>query len=843
MTIDLKPVRLGIIDHSVNGLGLVASGKRKIKSGSEFEALYDKSALIGTNPILGDGDTYDTLNDMAGIIRTTLADTKRVAPALAGSSREQTLRNVWNHVYSHFQYEKDADGIEQMRRPSRSWLDRKFPGIDCDCMSIVIGSLLTNLNIGGFSLRKAEYKEEVGWQHVYVVVPKKESDLDSLSGIKHLDRSKYYVLDCVVDKFNYEVPFNKKYDQIMKRQYLNGDFDAATVNGGISSSLSRNIQADNSYLYNLGCEFDGIHALSGIDGVDDATLQNSFLRGLKQHLINTRAILAINPALTQGLYNPAVFAQRLDSLINSFDDSDIRNKVLGQIIYNESKDGMNGELGAFFQKVGTALKTAAKKAGTAVKAAAKFVVRYNPATVAIRAGMLLAMKINLFRQSEKLGYGLWDEKSALEKGLDISVFRQNKDAFNKVVNIYKKLGGKEEKIKNAIRQGWLTGVKKHKLVNGLGGAPATGNTPQVRAALPLLQLVERDLKSVNYKSVKRTNQSTALNDLYQAIRTNKGGMATMLSFAYKPSAEANRYNMDEYRKLLASARNIEKLVQQNGGTAAQLRQAVDAGKMVAITKQGLGVVETASTAAASGILATIASFLKKIDFKKMFKGKADSPHFVESEMKNFDVTAEMDADTFDEGDPNAQVDPVSKILSDNTDTRAIVNKLTTSPQAATFTNLVPSKAQAVVDKLSHSQAATLLSKIAQSPVAQKIVNTPLAQKLIARLRKAKAKVAAQVQAKQPQPAKGQSGKEYFKDAEVVESTTNKPNNALKYGAIALGTGVAIYAVSMMVSNSKKKTLSGPGEEPIKAELLNGPTAKSKTKSSQRAPKKAMAITI
>jgi len=35
------------------------------------------------------------------------------------------------------QYEKDATGIEQIRRPSRSWADRKR-GIDCDCMSVVL---------------------------------------------------------------------------------------------------------------------------------------------------------------------------------------------------------------------------------------------------------------------------------------------------------------------------------------------------------------------------------------------------------------------------------------------------------------------------------------------------------------------------------------------------------------------------------------------------------------------------------------------------------------------------------------------------------------------------------
>lgn len=867
-------MRIGIIGYGhvgVTGLGLVASGKRKIASGAEWDSLYNTTGLLGTNPIVGDdhSDTYDTLNHMAKIVTSTLIDTRKVAAKLKGASQEQTLRNIWNHVYNHFQYEKDATGIEQIRRPARSWRDRKA-GIDCDCMSVVISSLLHHLGIS-HTFRKAEYNEETGWQHVYVTVPKSGTPLDSLKGAKHVDRNKYYVLDCVVDKFDYEVPYLKKFDKVMKVQYLNG-LDDATISGGISAALSASFAPSTTeqLLAGYGNEFEMLNAVASLNGVDGNLIESAFLKGLKQHLLNTRSIMKLNPALTAGLYNPTLFLARLDTLIEAFDDASMRSKVLGELgCLEDRENGLSGAEGlGFFKKIAKAVKTVAKKVGEGVKkagqavvkaakAVGKFIVKYNPATIAIRAGMLLAMKINFFRQAEKLGYGLWDDKTAETKGLDANEFKKAKDAFNKVVNIYTKLGGKRSKIEGAIRAGWEKGTKKHNLVHGLDPVKRKPMLPKqqakvavaktrIAAATPLLQQVENNLKQVNFKNVTRRNETQSAEDLFQAIRTNKGGIATKLSLAYKPASEASRYNKLEYSRYLNSVRNIENLVKKNGGTPQQLREAVEAGKQVAISKAQLGEVATASTAAASGVLATIASFLKKIDFKTLFKGKAESPHFDESQMKNFDVTEEMDDDTFDEGDPTNTAEPVSNILSQFTETDAIINKLTTAPAAATFTNLVPSKAKEVVEKLSDSEVAKLYNQVKSSPVVATIVNTPLAQEVI---KKMEQKIA---------PAQRDAVNKFFQsdtgiqDAEVIsskpldkEKKEDKTKQIVKYVAIGggvLAAGYLLYRVSQRPAvPSAAASSAAPSTQPP-APTLSGVKKKSKTKKSQR-PKQVMAITI
>lgn len=192
-------------------LGLVASSKRSIKSGAQYDALFNIKCEGLEVELLQNGDVHDTIRLMKRIVRQTLAQTKGIAKELKGSSREETARNVWNFVYHHVQYKKDHPLREQLRTPARTWRDRK-KGVDCDCYAIFISSILTNLSIP-HAFRMAGYKGD--FQHVYVVVPKSGSQIPSA-------RDSYYVVDPVVDKFNYEEPFNKKKDTMSQVNMLNG---------------------------------------------------------------------------------------------------------------------------------------------------------------------------------------------------------------------------------------------------------------------------------------------------------------------------------------------------------------------------------------------------------------------------------------------------------------------------------------------------------------------------------------------------------------------------------------------------------------------------------------------
>lgn len=180
------------------------TGKRHIKSGKVFNHLFNRPK--GKNITVKKAATLkDTIVWMKKVVFGTQYQTKRIAKKLQGASVKETCSKVWNFCFSHFQYQKDEERKEQIRTPFRSWWDRK-QGIDCDCLTVFISSILTNLKIPHF-WRMARYSAQ-NMEHIYPVAI--GSDGQEI------------IIDCVVHKFNYEVEYTEKEDVMTELQILNG---------------------------------------------------------------------------------------------------------------------------------------------------------------------------------------------------------------------------------------------------------------------------------------------------------------------------------------------------------------------------------------------------------------------------------------------------------------------------------------------------------------------------------------------------------------------------------------------------------------------------------------------
>jgi hypothetical protein len=180
-------------------LGLVASFQRQIKSGNQFNKLFPKPDFSDT--LLQEGNVNDTVHLMGKYIQKYKSDTAKLAPILKGKSLEETLRNNWNFVYNHIQYKLDTPGVEELRRPARTWAERKT-GVDCDCYTIFLCTLLLNQGLEPV-IRIVQIPPAASFHHVYPIV------------YKNGDTGLYYTLDAVLDRFNYEKPFSKKRDYTM----------------------------------------------------------------------------------------------------------------------------------------------------------------------------------------------------------------------------------------------------------------------------------------------------------------------------------------------------------------------------------------------------------------------------------------------------------------------------------------------------------------------------------------------------------------------------------------------------------------------------------------------------
>ena len=202
-------------------IGSITTGYRPIQDGNRYDKYFPKPETQD-RIIIEDGEVSDTVDLMKRVVWKYINDTKAIAPILKGSSTKATCQNIWEFLYNNIQYKLDKRGLEQLRRPARSWAERKT-GIDCDCFSIFCSSILTNLQIP-HAFRITKYGGE-HFQHVYVVVS---------SG------SESIIIDPVLSEFNYEKPFTQKQDFTMNLQGL----DVAVLNDTLlynKANVSSNI--------------------------------------------------------------------------------------------------------------------------------------------------------------------------------------------------------------------------------------------------------------------------------------------------------------------------------------------------------------------------------------------------------------------------------------------------------------------------------------------------------------------------------------------------------------------------------------------------------------------------
>ncbi|MBN8865847.1 MAG: hypothetical protein J0H92_20910 [Sphingobacteriales bacterium] len=176
---------------------------RHIRHGNEFDELFP-GANRGNQTIRRNANLDDTVVFIPKVVKDTLEQTEGITRRLKGRNVYDTCKNIWHFVYDHIQYKKDEEGFEQIRSPARTWHDRE-EGVDCDCYSVFISSILTNLGIA-HTLRITKYSRK-HFQHIYPVVP---------HGSRHI------TLDCVTDQFDFEVPYSEKKDFPMDLQYLDG---------------------------------------------------------------------------------------------------------------------------------------------------------------------------------------------------------------------------------------------------------------------------------------------------------------------------------------------------------------------------------------------------------------------------------------------------------------------------------------------------------------------------------------------------------------------------------------------------------------------------------------------
>jgi hypothetical protein len=451
----------------------ITSGFRQIKDGSRFDRYFTQPEEQD-KIIIQDGEVEETVDLMKKVVWKYQDDTKKISKYLKGNTLQETCRNTWDFLFNHIQYKLDQKGLEQLRRPNRSWAERST-GIDCDCFSIFVSSILRNLKIP-HEFRITKYNKDA-YQHVYVIVPQN-------------GKSDYITIDCVLSQFNYEKPFTAKKDFTMS---LNG-INVAVLSG---------TETDN--VFDLVAGLDELELL----GADDEVQR---LQTIYDHLVRTRKMIAEKPSLITDVDYPPAFLKMLDYAIENWNTPN-RDKALENLAKNEDAlnrlNGFDGDndnehdgtddylFGDDFDpenlgKAAAKKKGFFKKVGEAIKKGAKAIVRFNPVTISARAGFLLAMKLNMKKMGSKLKWGFATKEEAAKKGISTQEWEKSKKALDKVEKLFvDKLQGKKSALKNAILKGKAGGLNgtEDESFDGFGFLPAAAlaaAVPVITAALKIM---------------------------------------------------------------------------------------------------------------------------------------------------------------------------------------------------------------------------------------------------------------------------------------------------------------------------------------------------------------------
>ena len=487
----------------------VTSGYRAIKDGSRYNSYFpppDERDRV----IIKDGEVTDTVELMEKVVWKYLDDTKRIAPLLMRPSTHETCQAIWEFIHNFIQYKLDQRGLEQLRRPARSWAERAT-GVDCDCMSIFTSSILTNLKIP-HSFRITKYSQD-SWQHVYVIVP--------ITGANN-----YCVIDAVVSEFNYEKKYTDKMDYNMNLK-------------GINVAVLSGVSGNDHYEAVMATSLSGI----GLG----ATTNQSDLDKLYQNLVATRNAVAQNPSLVSTVDDPQALIKMLDYAIQYW-YTDKRNEALDILAKNEAQlnlqngvNTMNGlnydpddlalsgiNVKGFFTNVKKTVKTVGQKVGQAAKVAVKAVVKFNPLSIAARGGFLLAMKLNLGKMASKLKWAYGTQQQAAAKNVSAGTWQKSKDALVKVERLFAdKLQGSRDALKNAIlkgRAGNLSGYVEEQM-SGYLGDPASATV--IAAAAPVIIATIKILKE---SGLIGKDENVDMNTLTSEVSSDPGAADAAAEF-------------------------------------------------------------------------------------------------------------------------------------------------------------------------------------------------------------------------------------------------------------------------------------------------------------------------
>lgn len=207
----------------------------------------------------------------------------------------------------------------------------------------------------------------------------------------------------------------------------------------------------------------------------------------RTYIARTRQVSAARADLFESEAEQKAVVKACDVILSAWNNDALLSAVLDNMEQNgvaglgstEEAGPLDGrlrkKLKKLAKKVGSAVKKAVKATGKAVKKAVKavgkglkklgktiakvakkvwkFLVRFNPLTLLIRAGILAVCRLNMFKISNKCYPGSLEKAEALKMGVSEDEWEKSNKSYGHLKKAYVAIGGKESKLKNCLKKG------------------------------------------------------------------------------------------------------------------------------------------------------------------------------------------------------------------------------------------------------------------------------------------------------------------------------------------------------------------------------------------------------
>jgi len=167
------------------------------------------------------------------------------------------------------------------------------------------------------------------------------------------------------------------------------------------------------------------------------------------------------------------------------------------------------------------VKETVKKVAPAVSKGLHVINRINPATVALRLGVLTAMKLNTFGVAGQLRFAYLSDTEAKKRGLNMARFARYKQTRERLEKIFFGAGGKPENLKEAI----LTGKGNQDKAVALSGYALSGLV--FTGSSPISEIIGDQLYADEYPAHEPALSGLGVVATGVAVATASGVLATI----------------------------------------------------------------------------------------------------------------------------------------------------------------------------------------------------------------------------------------------------------------------------------------------------------------------------